>query len=113
MEDYRAAIAGGATRNADPEALRALLAIAGVPTHWPFFKGVLADGLDHLWVADYELPHDLPKSWSVFAPDGAYLGRVIAPLQLDILAIGRSWVVARSRDRLGVESVSVYRLLGR
>ncbi len=79
---------------------------------FPAFDGILVDGLDHLWVREARLTGtELPAPlWTVFDPEGRVLGFVETPAGLTILEIGADYILGRTTDDLGVESVQVREL---
>ena len=79
---------------------------------FPAFDGILVDGLDHLWVHEARLTGtELPAPlWTVFDPEGRVLGLVETPDGLTILEIGADYILGRTTDDLGVESVQVREL---
>lgn len=81
--------------------------------HFPAFRTLLTDELDHLWVREATLPGmDRPAPlWTVFDPDGRVLGFVETPEGLTILEIGAEYILGHATDDLGVESVQVWPLV--
>ncbi len=79
---------------------------------FPAFRTLVVDALDHLWVRETTLPGmERPAPlWTVFDPDGRVLGFVETPEGLTILQIGADYVLGRTTDDLGVESVQVWPL---
>jgi len=79
---------------------------------FPAFRKLLTDPLDHLWVREATLPGvDRPAPlWTVFDPDGWALGFIETPDGLTILEIGADYLLGRTTDELGVESVQVWSL---
>ncbi|MDE2754853.1 MAG: hypothetical protein OXI83_19960, partial [Gemmatimonadota bacterium] len=80
--------------------------------HFPAFRTLLTDELDHLWVREATLPGmDRPAPlWTVFDPDGRVLGFVETPDGLTVLEIGADYILGHATDDLGVESVQVWPL---
>ena len=83
-----------------------------VSDHLPAFTSMMADGLDHLWVEEYEAPgEELPGViWCVFDPDGEVLGFVETPEGLLIYEIGEDYILGRVRDEMDVEFIQVWPL---
>ena len=79
---------------------------------FPAFRTPLTDGLDHLWVREATLPGmDRPAPlWTVFDPEGRVLGFIETPDGLTILEIGADYILGRTTDDLGVESVQLWPL---
>ena len=84
-----------------------------IPRYEPAFDWLLADGNGTLWARRFQsdpLSRE-PPSWDVFDPTGVYLGSVSTPGGLAVLAIGDGLLAGVYRDELGVEYVSVHRVL--
>jgi hypothetical protein len=81
------------------------------PDSFPAHNQLETDPLGNIWVQDYEsrygqAPAD--RTWSVFGPDGAYLGEIFVPGGLSVQHIGQDHLVGRWTDDLGIEYVDVY-----
>ena len=78
----------------------------------PALASVMADGLDHLWVEEFEPPgEEWPGVlWCVFDPDGNVLGFVETPEGLQIYEIGEDYILGRVRDDLDVPYVQLWPL---
>lgn len=77
----------------------------------PAITQVRVDRRDNLWLRAYVSPDAPSAEWSVFGPDGHWLGIVAIPAGLEVLEIGDEWVLARTVDPLdGVERVVLHRL---
>ena len=84
-----------------------------IPRYQPAFDWLLADGNGTLWARRFQsdpLSRE-PPWWDVFDPTGVYLGSVSTPGGLTVLAIGDGLLAGVYRDELGVEYVSVHRVL--
>ena len=84
-----------------------------IPRYEPAFDRLLADGNGTLWARRFQsdpLSRE-PPWWDVFDPTGVYLGSVSTPGGLTVLAIGDGLLAGVYRDELGVEYVSVHRVL--
>ena len=79
---------------------------------FPAFSEVLSDAAGNLWVREYDFPGEPRPAplWTVFDPGGRVLGFVETPDGLDVLEIGEDYVLGRTEDDLGVESVHVWPL---
>lgn len=85
-----------------------------VPRHEPAFDQLLAEPDGTLWARRFRsdpLSRE-PPTWDVFDPDGVYLGAVSTPGGLTVLAIRDGLLAGVHRDELGVEYVSVHRVVG-
>jgi len=90
-----------AAREALPEML---------PEAVPAYSRFVVDATDHLWVEHYRYLARDPHLWSIFAPDGSWLGEVEVPGTFDVTDIGRDYVLGVYRDELDEQSVRLYRL---
>lgn len=70
---------------------------------YPAFSRILADGLGYLWVQER-----WSSVWTVFDPEGRVQGLVEMPSALGVFEIGEGYILGRSRDELGVESVQLW-----
>ena len=66
---------------------------------------MLVDGTGHLWVEEYLRPGDEQPLWTVFTPEGKMLGDVETPPDLQLVQVGRDFVLGVRKDQLGVEHV--------
>jgi hypothetical protein len=86
----------------------------------PYFRLIVADSEQNLWVEDW---HDVglgQGAFSVFRPDGVWLGTVALPaglprmrgvnLRTALLEIGSDYVLGVWESELGVEQVRMYRI---
>ncbi len=113
--DVEGYIEARVSRIADPETQaseRERFAPVPVSDHLPAFASMMADGLDHLWVEEYEAPgEELPGViWCVFDPDGEVLGFVETPEGLLIYEIGEDYILGLARDEMDVEFIQVWPL---
>jgi hypothetical protein len=78
---------------------------------FPVFDQIIVDDLGDLWVRNYQW-FDLGsgKSWTVFDPQGRFLGEVTTPSILEIHQIGADFVLGRMADRSGREAIYIFRL---
>ena len=72
---------------------------------------MLVDGTGHLWVEEYLRPGDEQPLWTVFTPEGKMLGDVETPPDLQLVQVGRDFVLGVRKDTLGVEHVQLYNLI--
>jgi hypothetical protein len=80
-------------------------------TH-PVFNRIVEDPDENLWARHIAPASDSLQAWSVFDPDGAWLGEVHIPSRMSVRAIGSGEIAVVVRDELGVEYVLLYRLIG-
>jgi hypothetical protein len=77
-------------------------------TTLPAFASLQVDPEGNLWVEDSRRPADEQPRWSVFDPEGRWLGSVNTPVGLRVLQIGSDFVLGVWKDDLEVEHVRVY-----
>ncbi|MGB5303135.1 MAG: hypothetical protein WBP17_08305, partial [Gemmatimonadota bacterium] len=82
-----------------------------LPPTLPAFETLQVDRTGNLWVSLYPLPGAHERTWSVFAPDGAWLGDVTFPDRFRPLEIGDDYVLGRFSDELDVEHVQIWELV--
>ena len=96
------------------EQMKASVEAAPYPGTLPAYGRVLAAADGHLWVQEAEGTSLAglggSRTWSVFAPDGAWLGDVTMPEGVTVQAIGADWVVAQKNDADGAPHVLLYDL---
>jgi hypothetical protein len=80
------------------------------PQHLPAISALHVDSEDNIWVQAGHHAGTADATWTVFNREGRWLGDVILPAALQLLEIGRDYVVARDRNDLDVERVRVMRL---
>ncbi|MES2306140.1 MAG: hypothetical protein V4558_11560 [Gemmatimonadota bacterium] len=79
------------------------------PANRPAFAGLIVDAAGLIWAKNWAFDGE-PALWEVFDPDGVLLGQVEVPADLDVLEIGRDYLLARV-DKLNSENeVRIYRL---
>ncbi|HJS48392.1 MAG TPA: hypothetical protein VJ773_10440 [Gemmatimonadales bacterium] len=94
--------------------MKASVETAPYPETLPAFGRLLVAEDGHLWVQAAEGTSLAglggSRSWSVFAPDGAWLGDVEMPEGITVQAIGSDWVMGQKNDEDGAPHVLLYRL---
>lgn len=96
------------------ERFREMLGELESPPYFPRHGEILVDDREHLWVDDYAVPGErAPSRWSVFDPEGRYLGQVTTPAGFIVHEIAGDRVLGRWQDEFGVEHIHVYRIDGR
>lgn len=81
-----------------------------IPDSVPALSEVVVDDLGHIWAQHYRLPWTAERRWSVFDPEGRWLGDIVTPERLTVFAIGQDYVMGRHVDDLGVERLMLYDL---
>lgn len=96
----------------DLASARKALAALPVPPTTPTFGPLHVDPDGNLWVSDFKpsWAEADPTRWSVFEPDGRWLGTVATPAGLEVYEIGHDYVLGLRKDDLGVEHVDMYAL---
>ena len=74
----------------------------------PFFDRLLVAEDGNLWLRQYQAPGDSIPMWSVIGNSGRWLGDVQVPIGLDVYQISPDFLLGRSTDELGVESVRLF-----
>jgi hypothetical protein len=85
----------------------------------PAFIGLVASTDDYLWARLPASSNELERSpgristnhWSVFDPEGRWLGTATTPIDLDVRVIGPDYVLGVWKDPFDVEYVRLHRLL--
>jgi len=86
---------------------------ADYPEALPAADDLLVDHADHIWVRHGAWPEDVARTWSIFRPDGQWLGEVTTPIGLTVHDITESHLYGVRTDELDVQYVVRYPLLGR
>jgi hypothetical protein len=81
------------------------------PETMPAYSTFKVDSEGNLWVAEYQRPGDEQPRWSVFDPEGRWLGMVETPQRFSVEQIGSDFVLGFSRDEMDVEYVYLYQLV--
>ena len=87
--------------------------VASPPPMAPAYDRVLTDLDGYLWVLDFAADPAAARRWSIFDPDGRWLGTIETPPGFRLEAAGRDEVVGLWRDADGAEHLRIYRLEGR
>ena len=80
--------------------------LGGGPT-----RALQVDAVGNLWVVDQNRPADTRNSWSLFNPNGEWLGTMVFPDGFLPMDIGDEYVLGRWRDDLDVAHVQLYELI--
>ena len=92
------------------EGMRVNLERVPPPQNLPAVDALRADSDGNVWVQAGTRPKASDATWSVFDPRGRWLGDIVLPANVQLLDIGRDYVVARDQDDLDVERIRVLRL---
>jgi hypothetical protein len=80
------------------------------PKVLPAYGALRIDPAQRLWVQDYPIPGEKQPRWKVFNADGALLGTVLTPADVEVLEIGTDYLLGWWRDDLDVEYLRMYAL---
>ncbi|HSG08666.1 MAG TPA: hypothetical protein VLA36_09915, partial [Longimicrobiales bacterium] len=81
-----------------------------VPDDVAPYDQLAVDGEGNLWAREHPVPGAALDAWTVFDAGGRMLGSVAVPHRLELLDVGRDFVIGKSVDAMNVERVEVYRL---
>lgn len=77
----------------------------------PLFASAFVDREQRLWVSESEWPSDaFPTRWSIFSPDGVWLGDLETPERVRILDALGDEVLGVWHDELDVQHVQVHKV---
>jgi hypothetical protein len=94
-----------------PEALRQALDEGAYASELPGTSGeTKVDPLGNIWLGRYKLPGLYTNEWSVFDPEGVWLGNVLTPEGLIVHRIGVDRIIGVAMDDMGVQYVQMHRL---
>jgi hypothetical protein len=82
-----------------------------LPEMLPAYRRFLLDATGHLWVEHYRPLNRGPRLWSIFAPDGSWLGELEVPASFDITEVGEDYVLGVYSDELDEQSIRMYGLV--
>lgn len=68
------------------------------PRVLPATRALLVDATGLVWVQSYPRARTPTVTWTVFRPDGAVASRVALPTTLDVLEVGRDYLLGTIRD---------------
>ncbi len=77
--------------------------------HAPAFDTLAVDPGGRVWARLYD-PKKAASRWEVFDGSGSHLGTVALPAVMDVLQIGKDFILGRTRTTDDEETVRVYRL---
>jgi hypothetical protein len=82
-----------------------------VPATLPAYETMGVDRIGNLWAQSFEVPGAPERIWSVFTPEGTWLGDVEFPDRFRPLEIGDDYVLGRFGDELDVEHIQLWELV--
>jgi hypothetical protein len=77
----------------------------------PAYSSFVTDIGGSLWVEEYRRIGDYSPQWSLFSPEGRWLGLVTGPVHFRATDIGADYVLGITTDELGLERVTMYQLI--
>lgn len=80
------------------------------PETAPVFDWMILDDLKHLWVRHFVAPGADSATWSIFGPNGDWLGELVLPANLRPTHIGADFIVAIVLGTDDVEQVGTFPL---
>lgn len=93
-------------------AVRREMAHAVFADHFPAHEGdLIFDPTGHLWVMHVRVPGEDDRAWSVFSPDGRWLGEVRVPAALRVTDIGEDYLLGVWQDPEGVLTIRSFDLV--
>ena len=98
----------GASSSKDPrfEGFIRMMESAPLPPSMPSIDRLLVDKLGFLWCREYRPPYEEgPTQWTVFSPDGDWLGDLTFPAGFRVGVIGADYVLGVFTDSLDVEHI--------
>jgi hypothetical protein len=75
------------------------------------FTRIFEDPDENVWIRHGAPLADTIQTWSVFDPEGAWLGEVRFPATMSVRAIGREVIAVVVTDDFSVEYVKVFRIV--
>ena len=82
----------------------------------PAFSSIVEDAAGNVWIEHFRWvytnqPNPKPTRWSVFDPQGNFLGEIVMPAGFEISSITGDRVIGIYRDEFDVEHIRVYGLI--
>lgn len=100
-----------------------LAAFRNVPDRRPMFDDIMVDDESQVWLRhvprgslgfydELSVPPDDagPETWTVLAPTGAWLGALVMPASVELVAVANGRVFGIARDSVDVQTVVVHSL---
>lgn len=80
------------------------------PETFPAHGSLIYDNLGYLWAQGVPGVPELQDRWSVFDPEGRWLGEIDMPSRVNVYEIGADFILGRTTDEFEVEYVVRYDL---
>ena len=101
----------GLKRVSDDAEARRQYEIIGRPTGLPAWERLHLDTEDFIWAEVFREQGDSTRfQWNVFSPNGSAVGSMDLPPKVEILQIGKDFLLGRKSDTLGFDYLVRYRL---
>ncbi len=82
-----------------------------LPSIFPSISRMLAQDDGGVWIQHYRRPGDERREWLVFDADGTWIRTLDLPASLLVVDGGSDWVLAQTRDDVGVQRLVVHKLV--
>jgi hypothetical protein len=110
VRKYTAAVVATSSKPMFAQYSKEALAKAGAAKTFPAFGAIKVDRVQRVWVGEYALPGQQPRTWTVFGKNGELIANAVLPAGVEVLDIGEDYVLGKMHDDLDVEYVAMYRL---
>ena len=87
------------------ELILSILSEMDVPEVLPELGAVFVDGLERVWVEEYEPAVQDVSEWHVYSPDGSLLAMIDLPTRFRLTDAGTDFLLGVMTDEFGVETV--------
>jgi hypothetical protein len=106
---FRDDVLAGIRRPEQRPNLERWLSEISYPSSKPTFAGLFSDATGHLWIQRTAASSNLAQVWTIHGPDGIAMATLEMPIELEVLSVDATHVLAKVTDELGVEAVRSYR----
>ncbi len=112
ISSYRQAATRQVQNTPRASTIEATLEASTFADTFPVIDRVIVDDVGNVWVRNYQW-FDLGsgKNWTLFDPEGRFLGEITTPSILEIHQIGADFVLGRMSDGRGHEAVYIFDLI--
>jgi hypothetical protein len=77
---------------------------------YPAYESLVADDAGNVWAYEARRPNDPRRHWSVFDPQGRWLGTVRLPDRFWPQQVGPDWILGSQADEDGIVSIRMFPL---
>ena len=99
------------TDNAELGRVRPTLDVVPFPDTRPAQGALVVDSQNLLWIQTFHASGRTRETWQIFSADGAWLGALDLPKDLNVSEIGDTYILGFASDELEVQYVRLYALL--